>query len=154
MGLNQYTELFYYLKELLEQDDLVNTITQGNFAELDIEKANIFPLVHMDIISATLDNNVITFSVQIASLNQRDKVNEIKEDKFWKQDNEVDNFNETLAILNRLWLKLYTDLEQRDITASLNVPLSKIDFEYTNTLDGWLLDFDIQVPNTTLNLCQ
>lgn len=152
--MNQYTQLFYYLKELLEQDDLVNTITQGNFAELDIEKANIFPLVHMDIISATLDNNVITFSVQIASLNQRDKVNEIKEDKFWKQDNEVDNFNETLAILNRLWLKLYTDLEQRDITASLNVPLSKIDFEYTNTLDGWLLDFDIQVPNTTLDLCQ
>ena len=152
--MNQYTQLFYYLKELLEQDDLVNTITQGNFADLDIEKANIFPLVHMDIISATLDNNVITFSVQIASLNQRDKVNEIKEDKFWKQDNEVDNFNETLAILNRLWLKLYTDLEQRDITASLNVPLSKIDFEYTNTLDGWLLDFDIQVPNTTLNLCQ
>jgi hypothetical protein len=152
--MNQYTELFYYLKELLEQDDFVNSIRQGSFDQLDIEKANVYPLAHIDVLSANLDNNVITFNVVIACVAQRDKVNEIKEDKFWRQDNEVDNFNETLAILNRLWLKLYTDLEQRDITASLNVPLSKIDFEYTNTLDGWLLDFNIQVPNTTLNLCQ
>ena len=152
--MNLYTELFYYLKLLLEQDDLVNTITQGNFDELDIEKANKFPLCHMDILSANLDNNVVTFNVQIASLSKRDKVNEIKTDKFWKQDNEVDNFNETLAILNRLWLKLYKDIEDRDITASLNVPLSKVDFEHTNLLDGWVLDFNIEVPNTTLNLCQ
>ena len=36
--MNNYTVLFYYIKGLLEQDDLVNTITQGNFQEIDIEK--------------------------------------------------------------------------------------------------------------------
>lgn len=152
--MNQYTILFYYIKGLLEQDDLVNTITQGRFDELDIEKANIFPLVHMDIISANFVSEAVTsFNVQIAFLNQRDKVNEIKTDKFWKQDNEVDNFNETLAIANRLWLQLYRDLNKENITASLNVPLDKIDFEKTNVLDGWLLDFEVQMPNATISLC-
>lgn len=152
--MNNYTVLFYYIKGLLEQDDLVNTITQGNFQEIDIEKANIFPMVHMDIISANfVTGGVISFNMQIAFLNQRDKVNEIKTDKFWQQDNEVDNFNTTLAIANRLWLKLYRDLENNNITAELNAPLTKIDFEYTNTLDGWLLDFTVETPNTTISLC-
>ena len=152
--MNQYTILFYYIKGLLEQDDLVNTITQGRFDELDIEKANIFPLVHMDIISANFVSEAVTsFNVQIAFLKKRDKVNEIKTDKFWKQDNEVDNFNETLAIANRLWLQLFRDLNKENITASLNAPLDKIDFEKTNTLDGWLLDFEVQMPNTTISLC-
>lgn len=152
--MNNYTVLFYFIKSLLEQDDLVNTITQGRFDELDIEKANIFPLIHMDIVSANFVSEAVTsFNVQIAFLNQRDKINEIKTDKFWKQDNEVDNFNETLAIANRLWLKLYRDLNHQNITADLNVPLTKIDFEKTNILDGWLLDFEVQMPNTTISLC-
>ena len=152
--MNQYTILFYYIKGLLEQDDLVNTITQGRFDELDIEKANIYPLVHMDIISANFVTEAVTsFNVQIAFLKKRDKVNEIKTDKFWKQDNKVDNFNETLAIANRLWLQLYRDLNKENITASLNAPLDKIDFGKSNLLDGWELDFEVQMPNTTISLC-
>ena len=152
--MNQYTTLFYHIKSLLEADVLVNTITQGDFQNIDLDKANVFPLVHLNIISANfVSESVISFNVNIAFLNQRDTVNEIRTDKFWRQDNEVDNYNEMLAVANRLWLQLYRDLNKDNITAELNVPLTKIDYEYTNTLDGWLLDFDVQIPNTTINIC-
>ena len=152
--MNQYTTLFYHIKSLLEADVLVNTITQGDFQNIDLDKANVFPLVHLNIISANfVSESVISFNVNIAFLNQRDTVNEIRTDKFWKQDNEVDNYNEMLAVANRLWLQLYRDLNKDNITAELNVPLTKIDFEHTNTLDGWELDFDVQMPNTTINIC-
>lgn len=152
--MNQYTTLFYHIKSLLEADVLVNTITQGDFQNIDLDKANVFPLVHLDIITANfVSEAVISFNVNIAFLNQRDTVNEIRTDKFWRQDNEVDNYNEMLAVANRLWLQLYRDLNKDNITAELNVPLTKIDYEYTNTLDGWLLDFDVQIPNTTINIC-
>jgi len=44
--MNQYTELLYYVKQLAEADTLVNTVTKGDFNLLDLDKANIFPLVH------------------------------------------------------------------------------------------------------------
>lgn len=152
--MNLYSLLFYHIKGILENDVLLNTITQGNFNDLDLNKANIFPLAHIDILDATfVSESVTSFNVQIAFLNQRNINNEIKTDKFWQQDNEVDNFNEMLAVANRLWLTLYRDLNKDNITTELNTSLSKVDYEHANILDGWLLDFNVQMPNTIISLC-
>jgi len=97
--MNQYSELLNYLKQLAEADNLVNTVTKGDFEKVDLEKANIFPLVHINISGASFTNgNTIVFNVQIGAFDIRDINKEVSTDKFWEQDNEVDNHNETLAI--------------------------------------------------------
>jgi hypothetical protein len=153
--MNQYTQLLYYIKSLAESDALVNTVTKGDFDLLDLDKANIFPLVHINIVSAGFTNgNTVKFSLQIGCFDIRDINKEVRTDKFWEQDNEVDNHNETLAVLNRMWLKMYTDFELNNITASENPTLDIQSFVRSNTLDGWILNFDVEMPNVTISLCE
>lgn len=152
--MNQYSELLYYIKKLADADELVNGVSKGDFEVLDLEKQNIFPLVHININEGGFTNgSVVKFGVQIGAFDIRDINKEVVIDKLWGQDNEVDNHNTTLAILNRMWLKMYTDFEKVNITASENPPLDKQTFIRGNLLDGWILSFEVEVPNTTINLC-
>jgi hypothetical protein len=152
--MNQYTQLLYYIKSLADADSLVSTVTKGDFEKLDLDKANIFPLVHINVVSAGFTNGqTLKFSVQVGAFDVRDINTEVRDDKFWEQDNEVDNHNETLAILNRIWLKMFTDFAENDITASESPSLEIISFERSNLLDGWILSFDVEMPNTTIALC-
>lgn len=153
--MNHYTELLYYIKQLADSDEFVNTVTQGTFDKIDLDKGNLFPLVHISINQAQFSNgSTVSFNVQLGCLNIRDINKEIVADKFWKQDNEVDNLNETLAVLNRMWLKMYVDFEDNNITSSENPTLEPQIETRHNILDGWIMDFTIEMPNTTINLCQ
>lgn len=153
--MNQYTQILYYLKELAERDCFVNTVKQGEISELDIEKTNIFPLVNIAVTGGGFTNgSTITFNIDLRCLTIRDINKEVVNDKFWKNDNEVDNLNETLAVLNRMWTTMYRDFDENNITASENPSLEPIIYDEKNILDGWVLTFTIEVPNTTLNLCQ
>jgi len=152
--MNQYSELLYYIKSLADADELVNTITKGDFEKVDLDKKNIFPLVHINITDGGFTNgSVVRFGVQIGAFDIRDINKELQTDKFFEQDNEVDNHNLTFAILNRMWLQMYVDFEKNNITASENPSLEIQTFTRGNLLDGWILTFEVEVSNTTINLC-
>jgi flagellar basal body P-ring protein FlgI len=153
--MNQYTQLLYYIKELAESDSLVNHVTQGNISEVDVDKMIVPTLVNVTVTGGSFTNgSTVNLDVEIACLAQRDINKEVRTDDFWLQDNEVDNMNETLAILNRLWLTMYKDFEKNNITASENPTLSPIIYGTAKILDGWVLTFTVEMPNTTINLCQ
>lgn len=153
--MNQYSELLYFLKGLAQANEFVNTVTKGEIDKIDLQKANIFPLFHIDISDAIFTNGqTVKFKVALQCLNQRDINKEIVEDdKFWSNDNEVDNHNMTLAILNDVWLRILRNWEDKDITTTEDAPLAKITFEGGNILDGWGLEFDVELPNTIISLC-
>ncbi len=112
--MNHYSELLRYIKQLGEQDDFIHTITQGNTSDFDLDKSNIFPVLNVDVLNAGFTNGkMISFDLEIACMDIRDNNKETREDKFWKQDNEVDNLNEMLASLNRIWFKLLQDIEDK-----------------------------------------
>ena len=151
-GLNQYSELLLYLKNLAEADSYVNTVTKGENVELD--KMTVFPSVHIDINSGTFPSGgTIQFTVELSCWAIRDINKEVNTDKFWQNDNETDNLNETLATLNRMWRKLNRDWREKNITASDAPTLDAIKFDKKNLLDGWLMTFDVEMPNTSINLC-
>lgn len=153
--MNQYTELLMYMKQLAEQDSFVNTVKQGEISELDIDKQNIYPLVNIAIVGGGFTNGqTITFNIDLRCLAQRDINKEVVNDKFWKNDNEVDNLNETLAVLNRMWTSMYRDFESNNITASESPSLEPLIYDEKNILDGWAMTFTVELPNETLNLCQ
>ena len=152
--MNHYTQLLYYIKQLAESDEYINTVTNSPDDSIDLDKGNIFPLLNVDVVSGSFTNGqTVKFNVEIVCLDIRDINKELRTDKFWGQDNEVDNYNDTLAALNRLWTSMYRDFEDNNITASENPQLEIITYSNVNLLDGWKLTFEVEMPNTTLNLC-
>jgi len=155
MGLNHYSELLNYIKSLGEADPFINTITQGDFDRVDLDKGNIMPILHINIIGGSFTNGqTVVLDVEIAALQQRDDNNEERTDKFFQQDNEIDNMNEMLAVLNRIWTIAFRDFEDRNFRASEDPTLEIVDQRTTtNSIEGWNLSFSLIMPNTTISLC-
>ena len=151
--MNQLTQLYLYLKQLAEADDLVNSVMKT--VDIDLKKEVMFPLVNINIISGSFTNgSTVNFNIELACFNQRDINKEINTDDFWGQDNEVDNHNLCVAVLNRMWLNMYTDFEENNITSSENPTFELGSFEGAKLVDGARLTFTVEVPNTELSLCQ
>ncbi len=150
--MNGYSQLLRYIKQIGRP--LVNTITQGDFDSIDISKKDIFPLLHVAIGNASFPSEgVVRFSVQIGCFDIRDTNKEVNADKYYDNDNEVDNLNATLAVLNRIWLLMLRDFEELNISAGHN-PSLEICTEYAqNLLDGWIMSFEVETPNDTISLC-
>ena len=152
--MNHYTQVLTYLKTLAEQDDFVNTVTQGDMSNVDLNKMNVFNLVHIDVLTAGFTNGqMVTFDIEILSGQIRDSNKQDEGDKFWNQDNEVDNLNETLAVLNRMWFKMLDDFTDENIRVEESASLNQVTEWNKNLIDGWLMTFTIEIPNTTISLC-
>ena len=150
--MNAYTTLLIYLKTLAEKTGYINTITKGQ--DIDLNKGNIFPLFNIDILTGNFTSNAtISFDVELQCLDIRDINKKQVNDKFWGNDNESDNHNNTLAALNNIWTKLHRDFELRDITASDSPTITKVTFSDKNLLDGWSLSFTVEMPIAELDLC-
>jgi hypothetical protein len=151
--MNQYTELLYYFKALLEADPLVNTVTQGDADEIALNKMDVFMLCHIDVGDAIFTNGqTVGFNVEIRCLDIVDHNPEQTEDKFFNNSNEVDVYNETLAVLNRFWSKVHIDFEEKGIEAPSNATLRKGVSETKDGAVGWGLPFTVELPNRKLNL--
>lgn len=151
--MNHYSQLLAYIKLLAEADSFVNTVTQGEFDMIDLNKMNLYPLVHIYIGDASFTNGQsVNFNVSIGSMTQLNSSNDITTDKFYGNDNEIDCYNETLEVLNRLWTTMFRDFEDQGIYTSENPTMTKAR-EDKNTLVGWQLDFEVVMPNRTLSLC-
>lgn len=151
--MNGYSELLRYFYKIGKP--LVNKMTQGDFAEIDLDKKNIMPLLHVSIGDASFpSDSVVSFTVQLGCFDIRDINKAVNTDKYYGNDNEIDNLNSTLAILNRIWQLMLKDFEENNITSSENPSLQQFTESRKNLLDGWIMTFQVEVPNTDINLCQ
>ena len=53
------------IRETLQLDAFVNTVTYGDIFEVDLNKQTIFPLSHVMISGATMQSNVWSFQVSV-----------------------------------------------------------------------------------------
>lgn len=151
--MNQLTQLYIYLKQLAESDPLVNCVLKT--VDIDLKKEQLYPLVNIIINSGGFNNgSSLIFNIELVCMNVRDINKEINTDNFWGNDNEVDNHNLAIGVLNRMWLKMYRDFEDNDITASENPSFELGSMEGSKLVDGARLTFTVEVPNTELSLCQ
>ncbi len=154
IGLNHRTELLRYLKELLESDELVNTVTKGNISNLDLNKMDIAPIAHIYVNGADFSNGqTVTLNVELTAVDILDINKEIDTDKFWGNDNEDDILNDTLAILNRAYSKLLRDFENKGMTAVQDATATEVTAN-KNLMLGWTLPFQVIMPNNVISLCQ
>ena len=93
------------------------------------------------------------FTLEISCFNKRDLNKKYVNDKFYGNDNELDNMNETEACLSRIWLNSYRNFQNNNIVAEDAPTLEPILEGTTALVDGWVMTVNIEVPNTVMNIC-
>ena len=147
--MNQFYLVVDLIKERLENNPNCNTIVFGKTEDKDLYKKSIYPLAHINPVSAPMGSSqVSSFSFEIACLDQRDISKSIPLNKFDGNDNIQDNLNITFTILNDLvtWLRLQNNdygVELTDVTDA-----SPIIFKEHNILDGWYITITLQIRNS------
>jgi hypothetical protein len=153
--LRSFYKVTTLLRDRLQSNQDVNTVTFGVMSESDFQKKNIYPLVNIMPTNASLDNaNVNSFDFEISAVDQRDLSDDEIKDKFLSNDNSIDNLNLCHAILNDLvtYLRnLYNDDGIELITASNMTPLY---MDGLNIMDGWTLTITLEIPNITISACE
>lgn len=145
--MNSFYKVVDFLKGHFESDSFVHTITHGVVNDVDIDKKNIFPLVHFSINNAQVIEGLIVYTFTIWVLDIRNFSKKPITDKFLKNDNELDNLNTTFAIANRLLTKLRLQRLPNDIELFANSTLEPVQFDFSNILDGWQFDIQLSIPN-------
>jgi hypothetical protein len=143
---------FYTITEAMQthfnNDVLVNTVTEGDIFEVDLNKQTIFPLVHVMINNATFETNVVRFNVSLIAM---DIVNITKDETtniFRGNNNEQDVLNTQLEILNRAYAQmLHGNMWDSAIVVDGNPTCEPFTERFENYLAGWTMTFDVLIPN-------
>jgi hypothetical protein len=90
------------IKDQLEADAFVNTVTIGDIFKVDLNKQTIFPLSHIMINSAAYNGNTFNYSISVLCMDIVDESKEATTDIFTGNDNEQDVLNTQQMVATRL----------------------------------------------------
>jgi len=136
------------IKETLNAEPFVNTVSYGSLDDVDLNKQTIFPLSHIIVNNCNVLNNTLTFNISVLAMDIVDESKDEVTDIFVGNDNEQDVLNTQLAVVNRLIAilqrgDLYTDLYQVEGAVGCEPFVDR----FENKLAGWVATFDVIVQN-------
>lgn len=136
------------IKDTLNAEPFVNTVSYGSLDDVDLNKQTIFPLSHIIVNNCNVLNNTLTFNISVLAMDIVDESKDEVTDIFVGNDNEQDVLNTQLAIVNRLIAilqrgDLYTDLYQVEGAVGCEPFVDR----FENKLAGWVATFDVIVQN-------
>lgn len=136
------------IKLQLEQDVMVNTVTTGDIFDIDLNKMTIFPLCHIMVNNATLEDNIWRFNLSVFAMDIVDVDSSMNVNKFYGDTNEQDILNTQLAVLNRLYDVLSRGtLAQDNYQLDSNPNNEPFTDRFENKLAGWVGTFEVIMPN-------
>lgn len=153
-GAIAYYDVMDTLKDLLLADVNVNTVTRGDITQVNLNKADIFPLSHIMLNNVTEDGQTMTFSFSVLAMDIVDINKEETTDIFRGNNNEMDVLNTQLAVLNKFIQKLRKGTTHREgyqVEGSTSLDAFKDRFE--NELAGWSVSFSLVVMNN-IDICE
>lgn len=147
-----FYDLLDKIKDKLESNPSVQTVTYGDISELDLDKQTIFPLAHFITGGATYEGSTWVFDLSILCM---DIVDENKEegDSFRGNNNEHDVFNTQLQVVSSICDELNRgDLRADKYVLNGNPTVEAFVDRFENRLAGWTLSLQVRVMNT-YSLC-
>ena len=155
--MNQAIRGFYQItqtiKDQLLADVNVNTVTTGDITDIDLSKQTIFPLSHMMINSATLQEQVMSFNISILFMDIVDVSKDETTDIFRGNDNEQDVLNTQLAVANKLVQVLRMGTLYREKYQLEGDPTCEPFYDrFENEVAGWAVTFDVIIAND-IDIC-
>ena len=151
--MNGFYRVTDIIKDTLQADVNVNTVTYGDITQIDLDKQTIFPLSHIIVNAVTSRENTLLFNISILSMDIVDINKDEITDKFIGNNNEQDVFNTQLAVLNKVIQKLRIgSLYQEKYQVLGDVSLEPFKDRFENELAGWTATFDVIIEND-VNVC-
>jgi hypothetical protein len=146
--MSTFYEITQVIKNKLQEDLFVNTVTTGDIFKVDLNKQTIFPLSHIIVNSVSYQGAVLNYNISILCMDIVDESKEKVADIFLGNDNEQDVLNTQLAVANR-FLELLSrgDLAEdyELVNNSANIEFFTERFE--NKIAGVTFTFDIAIEN-------
>jgi len=142
---------FYLVTEFIEgqllADSNVNTVTYGSIEDIALEKQNIYPLSHMNVLSAIPQENQIVFTISVISMDCVDVSKEATEDIFKGNNNEQDVLNTQCAVLTKLSSAIRRNRFENEFELIGEPSLEPFTDRFPQQVAGWVLTFDIAIAN-------
>ena len=150
-GIQSFYDLTTKIKDILQADENVNTVTFGDITEVDLNKQTIFPLSHIMINNVTDNGQTLSYNISVMAMDLVDTSKDATTDIFVGNDNRQDVLNTQLTVLNRLHQKLRKGTPHQDGyhlegTASLEAFYDR----FENQVAGWAASFDVLIANDIL----
>lgn len=146
--MSTFYEITQVIKNKLQEDLFVNTVTTGDIFKVDLNKLTIFPLSHIIVNSVSYQGAVLNYNISILSMDIVDESKEKVADIFLGNDNEQDVLNTQLAVANRFLEvlrrgDLAEDYELVNNTANIEFFTER----FENKIAGVTFTFDIAIEN-------
>jgi hypothetical protein len=145
--MNESSLIYDFIIAEFQDNDLVNTISIVPFAEIDINKENIYPLVNIDLIDIETETDYLTYNFNITVIQQRDLKPLKIDSKLLNNTNYIDNINETVSISNRM----INVIEKQNNNSSIelqNLSRLRVLKEWGRGIcDGVRFDISLSIPN-------
>lgn len=147
--MNSLLTTLTFLKSLFELDTRVTTVIEGEGEEIDTYKTNQYPLVNLSIGTTTVGIGEVKHQFVVHALTQRNTSKVASSDRFYKNDNKLDNLDLTSDIIIKAITNLKTQNNTSDIDLSNEPTLEAIKFDFSNILDGYSCTFELTIANNT-----
>ncbi len=145
-----FYELIDTLKQLTEGNDFTNKITFGDISDVNLGKEDSFPLLHLMVEEAVIEERTIDYRIVIVAADLVDVIDEdLGVDDFYGNDNTQDVLNTQLKVLTALT----NELRRLDLVntgfAKLSEAVSATPFKdrFENDVAGWEATITIQKLN-------
>jgi len=151
--MSTFYEITQAIKNQLQEDLFVNTVTTGDIFKVDLNKQTIFPLSHIIVNSVSYQGPVLNYNISILSMDIVDESKDLTTDIFIGNDNEQDVLNTQLAVANRFLEVLNRGSLSDDyelVNGSASIEFFTERFE--NKIAGVTTTFDIAIHNT-MTIC-
>jgi hypothetical protein len=151
--MSTFYEITQAIKNKLQEDLFVNTVTTGDIFKVDLNKQTIFPLSHIIVNSVSYQGPVLNYNISILSMDIVDESKDLTTDIFIGNDNEQDVLNTQLAVANRFLEVLNRGSLSDDyelVNGSASIEFFTERFE--NKIAGVTTTFDIAIHNT-MSIC-
>ena len=141
------------IKDTLQAEPFVNTVTYGSLDDVDLNKQTIYPLSHIIVNNCTVASNLLRFNISVLAMDVVDESKLETTDNFVGNDNEQDVLNTQLAVINKIIHllrrgSLYTSKYQLS-----GDPVCEPFYErFENRLGGWACTMDILIEND-ISIC-
>lgn len=141
--MNAFYNITESIKNAISAEPFSHTVTFGDVTDIDLKKQSLFPMAHVQINTASINNNYVTFNVTIFYMDLVDISNTQTTDLFLGNDNEQDVLNTQLALATRINRVLQKADLYRDQFELLNVATCEPFTErFDDKLAGWAVTFD------------
>lgn len=150
--MSTFYEITTAIKEQLQLDAFVNTVTTGDIFKVDLNKQTIFPLSHIIVNNASYQGPIWNYNISILCMDIVDESKEAVTDIFVGNDNEQDVLSTQLMVVNRFLEVLRRGLLADDYELIGNPSIEFFVDRFENKIAGVTATFDMAIANT-MTIC-